>query len=288
MLVTDGITERLVEGGGRFGVDGLRRAIQGADAPTAAATAMAIQHAVTSCGATRSRTTPRSSCSRSTERSVQDPARSGRLCATCSGSCVQDGVMASRSVRPLPRPLRALAGDPRPGLPGRASGRGARRLPGRQRHVPVLRRVGRRPARRGRPALPAGAGHRPRRLGLRGRPGLARGPGLRSRRRLPARVRHRRLQAGPARRRRRHRGRRRRLAAGRRRLEPHRPLRRDGNLVDSWGRTGSGVGQFRFGAGGGNAAAAAAAWPSRATSSTSPTPATTASSASPSTAATAP
>jgi stage II sporulation SpoE-like protein len=51
VLCTDGVTERVVKGGGRFGVDGMRRAIQGADAPTAAATAMAIQHSVMS-GAT--------------------------------------------------------------------------------------------------------------------------------------------------------------------------------------------------------------------------------------------
>ena len=49
VLITDGITEREVEGGGTFGVDGLRRAVRDAPAPTAAATAMAIQHAVTSC-----------------------------------------------------------------------------------------------------------------------------------------------------------------------------------------------------------------------------------------------
>jgi serine phosphatase RsbU (regulator of sigma subunit) len=49
ILVTDGIIRRTVEGGGRFGVDGLRRAVQGAAAPTAAATAMAVQHAVTNC-----------------------------------------------------------------------------------------------------------------------------------------------------------------------------------------------------------------------------------------------
>ena len=49
MLVTDGITEREVEGGGTFGVDGLRRAVRDSAAATAAATAMAIQHAVTSC-----------------------------------------------------------------------------------------------------------------------------------------------------------------------------------------------------------------------------------------------
>ena len=49
VLITDGITERAVEGGGTFGVDGLRRAVRDAPAPTAAATAMAIQQAVTSC-----------------------------------------------------------------------------------------------------------------------------------------------------------------------------------------------------------------------------------------------
>jgi serine phosphatase RsbU (regulator of sigma subunit) len=49
VLVTDGITERTVEGGGHFGVDGLRRAVQAAEAPTAAATAMAVQQAVTTC-----------------------------------------------------------------------------------------------------------------------------------------------------------------------------------------------------------------------------------------------
>ena len=48
VLYTDGITERLVKGGGRFGVDGMQRAIRAATAPTAAATAMAIQDAVTS------------------------------------------------------------------------------------------------------------------------------------------------------------------------------------------------------------------------------------------------
>jgi len=49
VLVTDGITHREVEGGGTFGLDGLRRAVRDAPAVTAAATAMAIQHAVTSC-----------------------------------------------------------------------------------------------------------------------------------------------------------------------------------------------------------------------------------------------
>jgi serine phosphatase RsbU (regulator of sigma subunit) len=49
VLVTDGITERHTEDGGRFGVDGLRRALERAENPTAAATAMAIQDAVTDC-----------------------------------------------------------------------------------------------------------------------------------------------------------------------------------------------------------------------------------------------
>jgi serine phosphatase RsbU (regulator of sigma subunit) len=51
VLITDGITGRTVEGGGTFGVDGLRRAVRAAPAATAAATAMAIQQAVTSCWA---------------------------------------------------------------------------------------------------------------------------------------------------------------------------------------------------------------------------------------------
>ena len=49
VLITDGITERTIAGGGRFGIEGLRRAIRDAYAPTAAATAMAVQHAVSSC-----------------------------------------------------------------------------------------------------------------------------------------------------------------------------------------------------------------------------------------------
>ena len=49
VLVTDGITDRRVEGGGRFGVDGVRRAVDAAEAPTAAATALAIHRAVTTC-----------------------------------------------------------------------------------------------------------------------------------------------------------------------------------------------------------------------------------------------
>ena len=46
MLVTDGITERAVRGGGTFGLAGVRDAVAAATAPTAAATAMAILQAV--------------------------------------------------------------------------------------------------------------------------------------------------------------------------------------------------------------------------------------------------
>jgi serine phosphatase RsbU (regulator of sigma subunit) len=49
ILVTVGITERRVEGGGRFGVEGIKRALERAENPTAAATALAIQDAVTDC-----------------------------------------------------------------------------------------------------------------------------------------------------------------------------------------------------------------------------------------------
>lgn len=49
ILVTDGITQRRVEGGGRFGIHGIRAAVESVETPTAAATAMAIQQAVTSC-----------------------------------------------------------------------------------------------------------------------------------------------------------------------------------------------------------------------------------------------
>jgi serine phosphatase RsbU (regulator of sigma subunit)/DNA-binding transcriptional ArsR family regulator len=49
ILVTDGITERKLESGGTFGVDGIRGALDRADAPTAGATAMAILQAVTDC-----------------------------------------------------------------------------------------------------------------------------------------------------------------------------------------------------------------------------------------------
>ena len=49
ILVTDGITDRRIEGGGTFGSDGIRHAVQQAAGDTAAATAMAIQQAVTDC-----------------------------------------------------------------------------------------------------------------------------------------------------------------------------------------------------------------------------------------------
>jgi serine phosphatase RsbU (regulator of sigma subunit) len=47
ILLTDGITERHLEGGATFGVEGLGRALAGAESTTAAGTAMAIQRAVT-------------------------------------------------------------------------------------------------------------------------------------------------------------------------------------------------------------------------------------------------
>jgi AcrR family transcriptional regulator len=49
ILVTNGIVKRRIEGGGRFGADGLERALERAESPTAAATAIAIQQAVTDC-----------------------------------------------------------------------------------------------------------------------------------------------------------------------------------------------------------------------------------------------
>jgi serine phosphatase RsbU (regulator of sigma subunit) len=49
ILVTDGIVERRVEGGGRFGVEGIRGALEQVETPTAAATALAILQAVTDC-----------------------------------------------------------------------------------------------------------------------------------------------------------------------------------------------------------------------------------------------
>lgn len=47
ILVTDGIIERRLEGGGAFGVDGIRQALNHAESETASSTAMAIQQAVT-------------------------------------------------------------------------------------------------------------------------------------------------------------------------------------------------------------------------------------------------
>jgi serine phosphatase RsbU (regulator of sigma subunit) len=49
ILLTDGITQRRMEDGGKFGVQGVRDALGRADNPTAASTAMAIQQAVTDC-----------------------------------------------------------------------------------------------------------------------------------------------------------------------------------------------------------------------------------------------
>jgi serine phosphatase RsbU (regulator of sigma subunit) len=49
ILVTDGITGRRIEGGGRFGVEGIKRALGDVAHPTAAATAQAILQAVTDC-----------------------------------------------------------------------------------------------------------------------------------------------------------------------------------------------------------------------------------------------
>ena len=49
ILVTDGITERRTDDGGRFGIDGIRRALAELEVPTAAATPMAILQAVTDC-----------------------------------------------------------------------------------------------------------------------------------------------------------------------------------------------------------------------------------------------
>jgi serine phosphatase RsbU (regulator of sigma subunit) len=49
ILVTDGITGRRTEGGGTFGIEGIRRAVGEVENPTAAGTAMAILQAVTDC-----------------------------------------------------------------------------------------------------------------------------------------------------------------------------------------------------------------------------------------------
>ncbi len=47
ILLTDGIIERRVEEGGRFGVDGVRQALAAAESRSAASTALAIQRAIT-------------------------------------------------------------------------------------------------------------------------------------------------------------------------------------------------------------------------------------------------
>lgn len=49
ILVTDGVTERRTETGGRFGLDGIRATLEGLESPTASATAMAILQAVGDC-----------------------------------------------------------------------------------------------------------------------------------------------------------------------------------------------------------------------------------------------
>lgn len=49
ILVSDGIIDRQMEGGGTFGMDGIRQALERTDSPTAASTTMAIQQAVTQC-----------------------------------------------------------------------------------------------------------------------------------------------------------------------------------------------------------------------------------------------
>lgn len=51
ILLTDGVVNRRLEGGGTFGVDGVKKAMARAENPTAASTAMAIQQAVTDCWA---------------------------------------------------------------------------------------------------------------------------------------------------------------------------------------------------------------------------------------------
>ena len=49
ILVTDGIINRRMENGTTFGVDGLKLSLERAENPTAASTALAIQHSVTDC-----------------------------------------------------------------------------------------------------------------------------------------------------------------------------------------------------------------------------------------------
>ncbi len=49
ILVTDGVIDRRMESGATFGVDGLKVSLERAENPTAASTALAIQHSVTDC-----------------------------------------------------------------------------------------------------------------------------------------------------------------------------------------------------------------------------------------------
>jgi len=49
LFVTDGVTERRTEMGGRFGLEGIRGTLEGLESPTASATAMAILQAVSDC-----------------------------------------------------------------------------------------------------------------------------------------------------------------------------------------------------------------------------------------------
>jgi serine phosphatase RsbU (regulator of sigma subunit) len=49
ILVTDGIVDREMEGGGKFGVAGIQEALERSDSTSAASTAMSIQQAVTEC-----------------------------------------------------------------------------------------------------------------------------------------------------------------------------------------------------------------------------------------------
>jgi serine phosphatase RsbU (regulator of sigma subunit) len=49
ILVTDGIIQRKMQGGGTFGLDGIKSALAQAESPTAASTVMAVQQAVTDC-----------------------------------------------------------------------------------------------------------------------------------------------------------------------------------------------------------------------------------------------
>ena len=49
ILLTDGITNRQLDGGGTFGLDGVKTAVEAAASPTAAGAAMAIQQALTDC-----------------------------------------------------------------------------------------------------------------------------------------------------------------------------------------------------------------------------------------------